>query len=586
MMDKTQFKILLKFLKYLLPYRKRQIAILILSILSVFLGLVNPYLSKLIVDKAIINKELRAFVVLGLLGTGVFILNGLLTAMEDFLKKGLRLKVNFDLNKKVFRHLQGFSLGLFRDKSTGEHIFKMHYDIERAVDFIVSVLEECIHIFPRLFFILAIIFFLDWQMALFAMLLAPVLYLPVYYFTRRMRKIFEELITNSQDIFKRLEEVFSHIYLVKAFAKEKAETRAYLRALIRKTRVSLKNIRLEIMGSFAMVSFERVIIGLIALFGGYRIIKGRISPGTLAAIMIYLSQLINLQSRFAFFLQRVSLGLVSCRRLDKILEEKPALREIPGAKKIALRGLGIQFRKVSFGYRPEEYILKALDFNIEKGFIALVGPSGCGKTTILNLVLRLEQPWQGGIFIDGYDTGELDPSFLRDQIGIAPQNPFLWNDTVENNIKYARAGASREEIAEAARVTAVDDFVKDLPAGYKTIIGENACKLSEGQKQRIALARALIKKPKVLLLDEAMSSLDSVSEERIIRGLKQLPLNIVIAVSHRLSTVMACDLVYFLKSPQRVIVNKPKALLEEDRDFYDLFAAQIKDSIVDCAGER
>lgn len=579
-MDKTQFKILLKFLKYLLPYRKKQIAILILSSLSVLLGLINPYLSKLIVDKVVINKELRPFVTLGLLGAGIFILSGLLTAMEDFLKKGLRLKVTFDLNKKVFRHLQGLSLGLFRDKSTGEHIFKMYYDIERAADFIVCALEECIHIFPRLFLILAIIFFLDWQMSLFSLLLAPVLYLPVYYLTRRMRKIFEEFVAQSQEIFRRLQEVFSHIYLIKAFAKEKSEMRAYLRALICKTRIGLKNIRLEIMGSFAMVSFERVIIGLIAFFGGYQIIKGRISPGTLAAIMIYLSQLINLQSRLAFFLQRVSLGLVSCRRLDDILKENPTLRQMPGTKKIALQGSGIQIRKVSFGYRSEEYILKDMDLNIEKGFTALVGPSGCGKTTILNLVLRLEQPWQGGIFIDGYNTAEIDHSFLRDQIRIALQNPFLWNDTIENNIKYARAGASREEIAEAARVTAVDGFVKDLPAGYKTIIGDNACKLSEGQKQRIALARALIKRPKVLLLDEAMSSLDSASEERIIRELRKLPLNMVIIVSHRLSTVMACDSAYFLKSPQKAIVNSPQRLLEQDRDFYDLFASQIKDSIL------
>ncbi|TAN58892.1 ABC transporter ATP-binding protein [bacterium] len=579
-MDKTQFKLFLKFFKYLLPYRKRQFAILILSCLSVFLGLVNPYLSKLIVDKAILNKELRPFIALGLLGTVVFIFNGLLAAVEDFLKRGLRLKVTFDLNKKVFGHLQGFSLGLFRDKSTGEHIFKMHYDIERAADFIVCVPEECIHIFPRLLFILAIIFFLDWQMALLAMFLAPALYLPVYYLTSRMRRILEEFVAQSQDIFRMLEEAFSHIYLIKAFAKEKAQMRAYLRALIRKTRVGLKNIRLEIIGSFAMVSFERVIIGLIAFFGGYQIIRGRISPGSLTAIMIYLSQLINLQSRFAFFLQRASLGMVSCRRLDKILEEMPGPGEITGAKKIALKGSGIQFRKVSFGYRPQEYIFKDMDLNIEKGFIALVGPSGCGKTTILNLVLRLEQPWRGGIFIDGYNTAGLDASSLRNQIGIALQNPFLWNDTVENNIKYARAKAGDEEIAQAASITAVDDFVRDLPCGYKTIIGESGCKLSEGQKQRIALARALIKRPKILLLDEAMSSLDSASEEGIVRELRKLPINIVIAVSHRLSTVMACDLVYFLKSPQKVIVNSPQRLLEEDRDFYDLFAGQIKDSIL------
>lgn len=159
--QKIQFKLFLKFLKFLLPYRKKQIIILSLSGIGVLLGLVNPYLSKLIVDKGILNKQLNIFIILGLLGTGVFILAGLIKAIESFLARGIRYRVHFDLNRKVFKHLQGLPLGFFDNRSTGEHIFKLNYDIERVVDFIISILEELVNIFPKLFFILIIIFYLD-----------------------------------------------------------------------------------------------------------------------------------------------------------------------------------------------------------------------------------------------------------------------------------------------------------------------------------------------------------------------------------------------------------------------------------------
>lgn len=577
-MNKSQFKLFLKFLKYLFPYRKKQATVLILSGASVLLGLINPYLSKLVVDKAIINKELKTFIILGLIGTGVFILNGLINAIESFLKRGIRLKVGFDLNKKVFSHLQNLPLDFFKNKSTGECMFRINYDIERAVDLVVSVPEESVNIFPKLLFILAIIFYLDWPMAIFSLVLTPILYLPIYYLTRRMRRVLEELISNSQNIFKRLQEIFSHIYLVKALGKEKTEIRNYLRILISNTRVNLKNARLEIISDFSGGSFNRIIIGLITLFGGYQVIRGRITAGTLTAIMIYLSQLIGLQSSIAFFFQRIVFGLVSCKRLDDILQEKPKVKENIYAKKMVFKEPKIQFRKVSFGYNPGEYILRGLDFDIEKGFIALVGASGCGKTTILNLILRLYQPWRGEIFIEGRNIKDLELSSLRAQIGIALQEPFLWNDTIENNIKYAMPDAKEEEIIKVATIAGVDGFIKDLPSGYQAIIGENACKLSEGQKQKIAIARAFVRKPKILILDEAMSSMDSQGEKRIIAQIKQsLEIPTVVIVSHRLSTVLSCDLVYFFKSPDKMVIDKPSAFIERDKAFYDLFASQIKE---------
>ncbi|MFH1355331.1 MAG: ABC transporter ATP-binding protein [Candidatus Omnitrophota bacterium] len=576
--SKTDFRLFLEFLRYLLPYRKKQLVIFFLSGISILLTLVNPYLSKLFVDNALIDKQIKTFIVVGAIGVGVFILNGLIKAAESFISRTLRSKLNFDLNKRVFKKLQELPLEFFQDKSTGEHMFRISNDITSTVDFIVSVPDQIIRTVPSLIFILVIIFYLDWQMASFSLILTPILYLPIYYFTGKMRVLLEEMLSYSQHIFKHLAEVFSHMYLVKSLGREQSETRKYLRAVIKNIRISLKSLRLEIISSFVGSSLNRILIGLITLFGAYQVFRGRLTAGTLTAILLYLSQMIGLQNSLANLTQRISLGLISCKRLKEILYSGSAQQHF-GKQRINIRGLKIGFHNISFGYRPKEHILNRVNFSIDQGWISLAGASGCGKSTIINLLLGLYQPWLGEISIDGFVLRQMDLTFLKEQIGIVLQEPFLWNDTVENNIRYLRPTASREQIEECARISGVGEFLKDLPQGYKSLIGENACRLSEGQKQKIAIARALINEPKILILDEAMSSMDSSSEEKIIQEIKKLPINIVIIVSHRLSSIAGSDLVYFLKNPNEIIIDQPLELIKKDKEFNRLFAAQLKDGL-------
>lgn len=578
--DKAHFWLFVRFLRYLIPYRKKQIAILVLSSLTALSGLVTPYLSKLIVDKAILNKDLKALIFLGFIATVVFILSGLARVTAEILGQGLYLKVQFDINKKIFQHLQSLPLTFFQDKSTGEHMFKISYDIERASDSIVSIPKDMVSIFPRLFFILIIILHLDWQMALFSLCLVPILYVPIYYLTRQRSRVLAAWFNNSQNLFKRLQEIFSHMYLVKAFGKEEKETKSYLAALISNIRIRLKNIRLEMIGNFVGGSLDRVIVGLIALFGGYQVITGRISAGTLTAIMIYLAQLVAFQGKIIDFGQRVIFGLISCKRLDEILQQKQRLmREANKHNKILSPHPRIEFKKVWFGYGTEEYILKDVSFEMEQGIVALAGLSGCGKTTIINLILGLYEQRKGTIFIDGHSIEEIGVASLQEQVGVALQEPYLWNDTIEANIKYAKKNVRQEEVIAIAKLVGVNEFVKNLPQGYATVIGENACKLSEGQKQKIAIARALLKKPKILILDEAMASMDSLSEEKIMRQIKQLPISLVIIISHRVSSVLACDRAYYLERPETMITGTPQELIKTQQSFYNLFAAQLTETL-------
>lgn len=577
--NKTQLKLLLKFTKYLLPYWKKEAVVLGSSGVVVLLSLINPYLTKLVIDRAFGNKDLKVFIILALVGGTVFILNGLVSGLKSYLDRQIGIKVNFDLNKRVFKHLDKLDLAYFQNKSTGEHLYRSSYDIDGVTNFITTTPSQIVATFPKLLLILTIVLRLNWQMAVFSFCLAPLLYLPPYYFTRKMREIWKDLIKHSEGIFKRLNEVFSHIQLVKAFGKEAVETRSYLRSQIAKIRISMRNTRLEVVSGFAGSAVSKVVIGLITFYGGYQVIKGQMTLGSLTAIMIYIGQLIGLQNSFAGFFQNIALGLVSCQRVEEILAEKPKIVEAKGAKDAVFNRGTIVFKDVGFGYRQDELVLSDINFSIDGGsHITLVGPSGCGKTTILNLILRLYEPEKGDILIDGCNIKDLKFSSLKAQTGIALQEPFLWNDTIENNIRYGKPDASEEEIVEAARICDLNDFVSELPERYKTLIGENACKISEGQKQKIAITRAVIKKPKILIFDEAFASMDSQSEERIITEIRKIQeILTIIVVSHRLSTVMNADKVYFLDKPDEIIVASGKELLKSKRAFYDLFAAQALD---------
>ena len=304
------------------------------------------------------------------------------------------------------------------------------------------------------------------------------------------------------------------------------------------------------------------------------VIKDEMSLGSLSAIMVYLLQLMALQGQFANFFQTTVIGLVSCERLTEVLDVEEEPRPLKTKGEISFKKGEVVFKDVSFGYKKDQHVLKDISFSVEdKRQIALVGPSGCGKTTILHLLLGLYCPWKGDILIDGYNIRELKPASLRRQIGIILQEPFLWNDSIDYNIRYAVDRAQTRDIIKAAELAGADSFIRNLPQGYDTVIGENACKLSEGQKQRIAIARALVKEPKVLIFDEAFSSIDLESEAKIMRNIRDsFKEATLISVSHRLSTVMGAEQAYFLNREGKIIVDIPSNLIKKNKEFSDLFS--------------
>jgi len=567
-----------RFNKYLYKYWKLEATVILLGLVTMPLSLLNPYLTKLVIDNAYTNKDLRLFFILAFIGGGIFVFNGIINSLNGYLSQRINRGVHFDLTKDLFRHIQSLSMIFFNNKSTGEHVYMISSDVSSVSYFVCNTIPEIITLFPRILFIFVIVFYLNWKLALFATLLVPITYIHPYLFGKWLREMTRRMIEKTEGIFIGLHEVLSHMHLVKALGKEDYEIRRFQETLSKEIDFDLKNARLSNISSLSSSILNRVISGIIALYGGYQVIKGTMTLGSLSAIMIYLTQLMGLISLIGSFYETSTINSISRQRLAEILDTKPEIQDIEGAVDYRILQGSIEFREVWFGYKKDEFILKGINFSIKPASkIALVGPSGCGKTTLLALILRLYEPKEGAILIDGFDIKEMKLKSLKSQIGIALQEPFLWNDTIANNILYGTEDAGREEMIEAARLAEAHNFIMNLPKQYDSIIGEMACKISEGQKQRIAIARAIIKRPKILMLDETMSSLDSETEDKITDNIRnEFKDSTVIVVSHRFSTVKKMDLVYFLESPSHMQVGTHEELIKRSIKYRELFASQIQ----------
>lgn len=568
-MKRNSHKLFLKFARFLLPYRKLEFLIGSLALLGVALSLVYPYLAKLIIDQAFASKDLRLFLSLTVIGTLILVANGLVSKFTSYLNQYIRARVHFDITRRVFERMQSLPFSFFSHRSSGEHLFKIEYDIYRAVDIVVTMLPQALALIPRFVLVFIIVFSLDAKLSALSLFLAPLTFAVPYLFTKRLRERLEEYIQSTQKVFIRLAEVFSRVYLIKAFAKEKTELENYTHLMNDNLRLKKRNIGLEVSSQFYASLAQRAVLGLVGLYGGWRVITGDITLGSLTAIMVYLTQLVNMQGNFARFFQDTVLNLVSCERLEPVLDVNPAMsQDRPCLKPEFTRG-ELRFSDVHFSYDDEKPVLKGMSFTITPGsWSAMVGPSGVGKTTMINLLLQLYDVRDGSIAIDGHNIKDIEPETLKKQIGFVPQEPFLWNDTVRNNIRYGKEDATDEEIYQAARLAHADEFIRELPEEYETRIGENACKISEGQKQRIAIARALVKKPRILILDEAFASVNRELEEAILTDIeKKFQGTTFIVVTHRQSTLKRMHVIYHLESPSTLSVTTNEKTASEGREY-------------------
>lgn len=567
-----------RFNKYLYKYWKLQAVVIILGLITVPLSLANPYLTKLVIDKAYGNKDLKLFFILALIGGSIFIFNGMINSFSSYLSQRINRYVHFDIAKDLFKHLQYLPLNFLNNHSTGEHIYRITADVGAVSNFVCNFIPQILTLCPRLLFTFAVVFYLNPKLALLAVLLVPAGYIHLYFLAKLLREITGKTILKAQGIFEKLQEIFSHIHLIKALGKERNEIKKFEETFSQRIVFELKNAKFLSLSSFLRSVLNKVISGIIALYGGYQVIKGTMTLGSLTAVMIYLTQLIGLLKSIGSLYETTTINSVNRRRLQEILDIKPTICDAKDAIPYNFKRGQIEFKDIFFGYKKDELVLKNISFLIEASSkVALVGLSGSGKTSVLSLTLRLYEQEKGAVLIDGIDTSRIKLNSLKSQIGIALQGHFLWNDTIQNNILYGAEDPSYEEMIKAAKQAEAHNFIMNFPNGYETKIGEMACKISEGQKQRVAIARALIKRPKILILDEAMSSLDSETEDKVIDNImREFKESTIIVVSHRLSTARKMGLIYFLKDASSMEMGTHEELLEKSPRYRELFSSQIQ----------
>jgi ATP-binding cassette subfamily B protein len=563
-------------LAYYKPYWHLLASDLIAVALISALTIAVPYLLKIMVDSLIPETDLRGILRLGLLITLMMLAKYGCNFYTLYAGHLMAVKMEKDMRRDLFYHLQTLSFRFFDNRKTGELMSRMINDIGRVTDAVNHAPEDIFLAVTMILGSYSVLFALNWKLALICSIPIPIMAAYSGFLGGRIRRGFEGINDAIAEINAKVENIISGIRVMQSFTREKQE-RENFDSLNRTYYRSWRSV-LWILGSFyggvfLMRDLSRLVI---IVAGGLFVISGSMSLGTLVAFLFYVGiylEPIERLSRTVELVQRMNAGL---RRFFEIMDEQPDIRDIPEAEKLEVPSGRIDFQNVTFSYDRHRHILKNLNLTIQPGsVVALVGPSGAGKTTFCHLIPRFYEPEEGQVLIDGVDVSTVSLQSLRAAIGIVQQDVFLFTGTIRDNIAYGKPGATIEQIEQAARQAGAHFFILELPAGYDTHIGEKGIKLSGGQKQRISIARAFLKNPRILILDEATSSLDTHSEMIIQDALDKLIAGrTTLIIAHRLSTIRNADEIIVLNEAGIVQRGTHDELIGQSGLYAELYSAQ------------
>jgi subfamily B ATP-binding cassette protein MsbA len=572
-----QFRRLFAFVS---PYRFRLYLAFGAIIVGSLLGLAGPYTLQFLIDAVFQQNNPALLNQITLILIAIFAVQSVFYFIRSYLLTYVGERVMADLRIKLFNHLQGLSLSFFNERRTGELVSRVTNDVSTVRALVTSDVSTAISQVLTFIGALVLILVTNWRLTLFMFLLIPSVMAIALLVGRRLRQLSSRVQDQLAGATTVLEESLSGIRVVQSFTREDYE-RTRFRDSIEKT-FSLAMQRLRLSAIFGpTVSFLgfAAVVGVF-WFGGKEVLSGNLTAGQLFMFLVLTLTIAGSIGQFSGLWTGLQEALGATRRLFEILDTRSDISEKPDAALLPRVQGHIQIEKLSFAYldHPEDLILQDINLEIQSGeVLALVGPSGAGKTTLVNLIPRFFDPTQGSISIDGLNLRQVQVRSLREQIGLVPQETLLFGGTVRENILYGRLDATQEELVDAARSANAHDFITELPDGYDTIVGERGVKLSGGQRQRLAIARALLKDPRILLLDEATSSLDSESELQVQQALQYLMRGRTsIVIAHRLSTIQNADRIAVLEDGRLVEVGTHQDLLENNGLYAHLYRRQFK----------
>ena len=567
-------------LTYLRPYRLPVAVILVCLIVGALLLAVPPLLIRELIDVAIPegNRRLLNLLVVGMVA--LYLVNGLITVLQNHLNTVVSQRIMFDIRNQLYEHLQGQSLRFYTARHTGEIMSRLTDDVAAIQN---TVTGSLVSIAQNVFIIsitLAVIFALDWKLALLSVSLLPLFIYPTRLVGRLRRDLRKETQQARAFLNTLMQETLniSGFMLMKVYNREKYEER---RLRQRSQTVMDLEVRSSLVGRWffmLMGLFSTVGPALIYWWGGRMVMSDAVTIGTIVAFVAYLTRLYGPVSSLATVYVDVQAALALFERIFEYLDTESDVKDPPRALDLSSMRGEIQFDHVSFEYVPSRRAIDDVSFRVEAGQLAaLVGPSGAGKTTVTYLLPRLYDPTLGTVRMDGHDLPDLSLDSLRSGMGVVTQEPFLFHSTITENLLYSRPDATQDEMVTACRAAQLHEFIAGLPEGYDTMVGERGYRLSGGEKQRLAIARVILKDPRVLILDEATSHLDSLSESLIRAALEPLFLERTsVVIAHRLSTVLRSDVILVLDRGRLVERGTHRELLAAGGHYARVYEEQFR----------
>jgi ATP-binding cassette subfamily B protein len=547
-----------------------------LSLVSTAIGLSQPYIAKLLIDEALLAGSFKSLIWVAALMIAVTIAGLVLNIVSSFQYVAVSANALFDMRLAVYRHLQALSPRFYARTRLGEIVSRVNNDVGEAqrvaADTLLAALTNLIFLAGSV----AIMSLLHWKLFFVSILLLPVSVILVRRYRGRLAGEVKTVREQSAEIGSFLIETLMGARLV---AASNAQEREALR--FRKKNQSFVEalLSMQLVSYFAGALPGTVLAlstALVFLYGGKLVIEGSLTIGMLVAFMAYHMRLLSPVQNLMGLYTNLATARVSLNRVFEILDTPVEVIDNPHARSLDRVKGDITFEDVTLKYDRETAVLDSVSFDIPAGRLcAIAGPSGVGKSTIADLLLRFYDPTAGIVRLDGHDLREIRLADLRREIAMVEQNPFLFNATIAENIRYARPEAGRDEIVEAARAASIHEFIQSLPLGYDTQVGERGQTLSTGERQRIALARALLKDPSVIVLDEPTASLDPHTEQNVATALASaMQGRTIVVISHRLSLVQLADWVVIIDAGRAVESGYPGELLARPSALASFFSPE------------
>ncbi len=567
-----------RLLGYLKPYRWRVIAAVFLMGLITVSAVPMPLLFQYVIDDVFPNKKWSALTWVFWAVIGIHVLRGVVSFTLNYLINWLGQRVVFDLRFQSYRHLNRLSLSYYDQRQTGKIMARLTGDIDVIQYMITGGFVTLITDIVTLVAVTGVIFWKEWRLALITLAVVP-LYVVVYkLYLKYIRDLSVQLREKWDAMLGTLQEKIAGISVVKAFVREDYETERFMQTVKENFALGMKQVHLNRqLGLFAGL-VRAMGTAAVWYYGSVLVLGRQLQAGELLAFTFYMGYLYDPAVRVVDFNITLQWAGAAIDRVFEVLDTRPDIEDSPNARPLPQMRGEIEFRNVSFGYRPGQLVLKNVNLHIRPGeVVALVGPSGAGKSTLVNLIARFYDVTEGQVLIDGVDVRDIKLESIRRNVGMVMQESLLFSVTIKENIAYGRHDATEEEIVRAAKQADLHDFILTLPDAYDTKIGEDGIKLSVGQKQRLSIARAILTDPKILILDDATSALDSQTEANVQQALEHVMQGRTsIVIAHRLSTVVNADKIVVLDKGEVVDIGTHEELVNKPGVYRTLYEEQFK----------